>query len=87
MKVYGISFDDVASQAAFRKAQKLQYQLLSDPDGSVAQKYGVAMRGRPYARRVTFVIDEKGVLRHVTKKVDVQNHGDDLVQLIEKLRG
>ena len=85
--VYGISLDDVAALAAFAKAQRLDYPLLSDPDGSVAQKYGVLMANRPFAKRVTFVFDEKGVLRHVADKVSVNSHGADLAALIEKLRG
>ena len=85
MQVFGISFDDVASQAAFAKAQKLSYRLLSDPDGGVANKYQVAMGGRPFAQRVTFVIDDEGVLRAIERKVDVTNHGSDLMDLIEDL--
>ena len=84
MKVYGISMDDVASQAKFAKMQKLNFQLLSDPDGSVATKYGVG--GRRYPRRHSFVIDDKGVLRHVAKKVNVMAHGQDLAELIAKSR-
>lgn len=86
MKVYGISLDDVAASAAFAKDQKVQYALLSDPDGGVADKYGVRMENRPMAKRITFVIDEKGVLRAVDDKVSVRTHGGDLVALIEKLR-
>ena len=85
--VYGISLDDVKSQAAFHKAQKLNFPLLSDPDGSVAKKYGVLMKGRPYARRVTFVIDDKGVVRDITKKVDIGAHGDQVLEIVAKLRG
>ncbi len=84
---FGISLDDVASIAAFAKDQKLVFPLLSDPDGSVAQKYGVLMEGKPYAKRITFVIDDKGVLRLVDEKVDVTNHGTDLLAAIAKLRG
>ncbi len=85
--MFGISLDDVASQAAFAKSQELEYPLLSDPDGSVAAKYGVLMKGRPFARRVTFIIDAKGVIRAIDRKVDVKQHGDDLVELIGELRG
>ena len=84
MTVYGISMDDVASQAKFVEMEKLNFKLLSDPDGSVANKYGVG--GSSYPRRQSFVIDEKGVLQHATKKVNVMGHGQDLVDLIEKLR-
>jgi peroxiredoxin Q/BCP len=87
VRVFGISLDGVADQAAFHKAQELQFPLLSDPDGSVAAKYGALMEGRPYARRVSFVIDDAGVLRHVDDKVDVMQHGAQLVEVIRKLRG
>ena len=84
--VYGISTNDVKNQAAFAKKQELEFLLLSDPDGSAARKYGVLKKGRPYASRRTFVLDEKGILRHITDKVDVRNHGHDLAELIRKLR-
>ena len=84
MTVYGISMDDVSSQAKFAEKEKLNFKLLSDPDGSVADKYGVG--GGKYARRHSFVIDDKGVLRHVTKKVNVMGHGQNLVDLINELK-
>jgi peroxiredoxin Q/BCP len=83
--VYGISLDDVASQAAFARAQKLGFSLLSDPDGSAARKYGVLSPDGRYAARVTFILDAEGVVRHVDREVDVQTHGDDLLDLIEEL--
>ena len=84
--IYGVSFDDVATQAAFAKAQKLDFQLLSDPDASVGDKFGVKRKGRFYPRRVTFVIDDKGILRHIGQNVNVMAHGADLAVLIEKLK-
>lgn len=84
---YGVSLDDVASVAAFAKEQRLPFPLLSDPDGSVAAKFGVLMAGRPFAKRVTFVIDDQGVVRLVDDKVDVVNHGSGLLAAIAKLRG
>jgi peroxiredoxin Q/BCP len=87
VQVYGVSLDDVAALADFVKAQRLSFPLLSDPDGSAAGKYGVLMENRPMSKRVTFVLDEHGALRHVDEKVDVSTHGADVVKLIEKLRG
>ena len=75
------------SQAAFAKKERLNFSLLSDPDGSAAHKYAVARPGRPVARRVTFVIDDKGVLRHIAEKVDVRAHGDQLAEILKKLQG
>ncbi len=79
----------MASQAAFAKEHELPFDLLSDPDGSVAAKYRVlrSMRGMSMAGRVTFVIDDAGVLRAIDNKVDVTNHGKDLAELIQELQG
>ena len=84
MKVYGASLDDVTSLAKFAKDQELAFPLLSDPDGSAADKYGVR-RGR-FTRRVTFVIDPKGVLRLIDESVDVSTHGSDLAEKIYELQ-
>jgi len=85
--VFGISTDDVQSQAKFKSEQKLDFRLLSDPDGSVAKKYGVLMEGRPYAQRVTFILDELGVVRYITPKVEIATHGEQVLSIIKRLRG
>ena len=84
--VYGISLDDVQTQAKFKEKQKLNFDLLSDPTGSVAQRYGVLIERMPMARRVTFLIDDEGVLRQINEKVDVRNHASQIVESIEQLR-
>ncbi len=85
--VYALSLDDVSEVAGFAEAQQLNYQLLSDPDGSAARKLGVLMPDRPLAQRVTFVLDEKGIVRLIDRAVDVAKHGTDLVAAIKRLRG
>lgn len=82
--MFGISLDDVKTQAAFAKAQEVDFMLLSDPDGSAARKYGV-FAGR-FASRATFVIDETGKLLHIDNSVNVSSHGDDVVALVKKLQ-
>lgn len=84
--VYGISLDPVRSQARFAGEQELSFQLLSDPDASASTKYGVLAEGGRYASRVTFLIDPKGVLRHVEREVKVDSHGADLAALVRRLQ-
>ena len=84
MDVYGISFDSVGEQARFVESQTLNFQLLSDPDGSVARKYGVHAGG--FAKRVTFIIDGQGKLRHVDAGVQVTTHGEDLLERVYGLQ-
>ena len=87
VKVFGASLDDVESQAKFAKQQGLNFPLLSDPDGSAAGRFGVLMEGKPYTNRTTIVLDEKGIVRLVETKVNVNSHGKDLVEAIRKLKG
>ena len=81
-----ISLDDVAAQKAFAEAQKLDYPVLSDPDGSAAGKYQVLTVGGKYASRVTFVVDPEGLIRHVDRNVNVSAHGAELAEVLKKLR-
>ena len=76
----------MASLKAFAEAQTLNFELLSDPDGSVAAKYGVLPENGRFTRRVTFVLDDEGVLRHVDEEVDVNAHGMQLADLIVQLQ-
>lgn len=85
--VYGVSLDDVATQKAFHEAQELNFTLLSDPDGSAAKKLGALPEGARFARRVTIVIDDKGVIRKIDDSVDVTTHGADLAAWIRDAKG
>jgi len=84
--VFTASLDSVEELAQFAEKQKAPYSMLSDPDGSVATKYGVLNASGKYADRVTFVIDDQGVLRKILDKVDVKTHGEDLAMVLEELR-
>jgi len=84
--VLGISVDSVKDQALFHKEKKLNFPLLSDPDGSAARKYHVLPKNASYTKRITFVIDPKGILRYVDEKVDVKNHADDLLEVLQELQ-
>ena len=83
--VYGISTDDVAAQAAFARDNEVTYPLLSDSDQKIARLYGVLAEGRGYAQRVTFVVDAAGLVKHVFTKVNVREHGAEVVAVLKKL--
>jgi len=86
IQVFGMSLDDVVSQAKFVKEQELNFPLLSDPDGSAAGRLGVLMADKPYTNRITVVVDDKGVVRMVDTGVKVDSHGKDLVAAILKMK-
>jgi peroxiredoxin Q/BCP len=82
--VIGISPDPVKKVKKFHDKQSLNFTLLADEDHSVAEKYGVwaekSMYGRTYFgnERTTFVIDAKGKVTEVLRKVKPAAH-DELV--------
>lgn len=64
----GVSRDTVASQLAFDEAHSLGFPLLSDPDGSVAEQFGVRRRVNAVpVKRHTFVIDRDRQILHVVR--------------------
>jgi peroxiredoxin Q/BCP len=64
-EVIGVSSDSTASHEKFAKRHKLPFTLLSDAKGEVRRKYGVPTTLGLLPGRVTFVIDRKGIVRHV----------------------
>lgn len=88
--VLGISPDPVAKLDKFRVKQALNFDLLSDEDHSVADKYGVwglkKFMGREFMGilRTTFIIDKEGRLRHVIDKVKTKTHHDDVIAIIKE---
>jgi thioredoxin-dependent peroxiredoxin len=89
--VIGISKDSVASHDKFKKKYELPFILASDVEGKVCESYGVwvekSMYGRKYMgiERATFLIDEKGVVRGVWRKVKVPGHVDAVLAAAKAL--
>ena len=83
--VIGISKDSPASHDKFRAKYDLGLTLGSDEDTKVAQSYGVwvekSMYGRRYMgmERATFLIDGKGVIRQIWRKVKVTGHAENVL--------
>lgn len=79
-EVIGVSTDSEKSHQKFIEKQKLPFRLLADVDKVAHAKYGTwiekSMYGRKYmgTARVTFVIDEKGIIQDIVEKVDTKNH-------------
>ncbi|GAA0628286.1 peroxiredoxin [Streptomyces crystallinus] len=74
----GISADAVERQADFAQKHSFGYPLLSDPDGTVRELFGVK-RGFSMAptKRVTFVIDtDLRVLEVVKSEIRMSVHAD-----------
>jgi peroxiredoxin Q/BCP len=84
--VLGVSRDSVASHDKFKKKYGLTFPLLADEEGKVTEAYGTwvekSMYGRKYMGidRSTFLIDGKGVIRGIWRKVKVPGHADEVLK-------
>jgi thioredoxin-dependent peroxiredoxin len=89
--IVGISRDSVESHDKFKKKFHLTFPLVSDGNGKVCEAYGTwvekSMYGRKYMgiERSTFLIDEKGVIRGIWRKVKVPGHAEELLKAAEAL--
>lgn len=73
----GISADDVSTQAEFHAEHDLGFPLLSDPDRSVAKRFGVKRPGPLLNKRTTFVIETDGTLLDViATEFNMETHAD-----------
>jgi thioredoxin-dependent peroxiredoxin len=62
--VVGVSANSTASHEQFAAKHRLPYLLATDADGSVRRAFGVSDTLGLIPKRVTFVIDRQGVIRH-----------------------
>ncbi len=77
VRVYGVSTDDVESHREFADEQGLTFDLLADPEGDIAEAFGVPLQG-DIATRHTFVVVD-GKIARVYENVSPDGHGRDLL--------
>lgn len=89
--VIGVSRDDCLRHAEFRDKHGLSVRLLADTECEVSRAYGVwRMREvdgvkRMGIARATFIIDKKGVVRHVFDGVNPRGHAAEVLALVKQL--
>ena len=83
--VIGVSRDDAESHAKFKAQNRLPFTLLTDPGGKVAEAWNVkGPLGMP--GRITFVFDDKGVLRHKFEStIRFGKHVEEALAVVKKL--
>lgn len=89
--VIGVSKDEVKTHEKFITKHDLAVSLVSDPDGSLCERYGVwvekSMYGRKYMgiERATYLIDGGGVIRGIWRKVKVPGHAQAVLEAAKAL--
>ena len=87
----GISKDSVASHEKFRDKQALAVPLVSDAEAETCEAYGVwkekSMYGKTFfgIERSTFLIDGKGRIARVWRKVKVPGHAEEVLEAVKSL--
>jgi peroxiredoxin Q/BCP len=87
-EVVGVSLDTPEKHQKFADAYSLPYPLVSDRDGVIAGKYGVARFGGWLpTKRATFVIDKAGVVQQIIQsEFNINKHIDDALETLRRLQ-
>ena len=89
--IFGLSRESIKSHENFKKKEKFNFDLISDPDEKICNKYDVtkekSMYGKKYMgiERSTFLIDAKGKLIEEWRKVKVTGHAKEVLEAAKKL--
>lgn len=90
-KVIGVSKDSVKRHDNFKAKHALPFLLASDEDSDVCERYGVWVEKNMYGRkfmgieRATFLIDARGVVRKIWRKVKVKGHAEEVLEAVKEL--
>ncbi|PIK16635.1 thioredoxin-dependent thiol peroxidase [Halobacteriovorax sp. JY17] len=84
--VLGVSPDEEKRLVKFIERDELNFDLLSDPEHKITEKYGCwalkKFMGKEYMGvvRTTFIIGKDGKLLHIMDKFKTKTHHDDLIE-------
>jgi len=90
-EILGVSKDTAAKHDNFKNKHGLKVSLASDEETDVIERYGSWVEKNMYGKkkmgieRSTFVIDEKGVVRKIWRKVRVKGHVDEVLAAVREL--
>lgn len=85
-EVIGVSGDSVAKHQAFAEHHRLPFTLLADSGNALRKAYGVPSTLWILPGRVTYVIDQKGIVQHVfDSQLNATKHIDEALAVVKRL--
>jgi peroxiredoxin Q/BCP len=85
-EVVGVSSQSVDSHKRFALANQLPFILLSDEDSKVRKLYGASSAFGLMPGRVTYVIDKKGIVRHIfSSQLNPTKHIEEALRIIREI--
>ena len=91
ISVIGVSKDTTAKHEKFSDKHNLRITLASDVSGVICEKFGVWVEKINYGRkymgieRSTFLIDEKGIVAKIWRKVKVKGHAEGVLAAAKEI--
>jgi peroxiredoxin Q/BCP len=79
------SCDEPEKNKDFAKSLELDYPILSDPEKSIAEAYGVVHEGREVPERWTFYVGLDGKILAIDKKINTETAGEDIAKQLKEL--
>jgi peroxiredoxin Q/BCP len=79
--ILGASFDTVAQNKAFASKYGLPFLLLCDTTHELGKAYGAGTSG--FASRITYIIDEHGMITHAFSRVSPSTHAKEVLALMQ----
>ena len=86
VEVVGVSFDSPESHQKFISKYHLNFPLIADTDGTIADAYGVRMTGKNMAKRTSFLIGLDGKIAHVTDTMNADTHLSEMKDAVASLK-
>jgi len=90
-QIVGVSPDTEEKHANFKEKHNLKVILLSDPEHSILEKFGVWQLKKNYGKenwgvvRSTFLIDPNGIIKKVWENVRVKDHVLEVLESLKEL--
>ena len=90
-EIFGVSRDSLKSHGNFKAKMSFPFELISDPDEALCQRFGVMKMKNMYGRQVrgversTFVIDGDGRLAREWRGVKVPGHVAEVLEFVSEL--
>ena len=87
--ILGVSRDSLEKHAKFICKYNLQIHLISDEDGRLCEAFGTWVEKQMYGKsymgieRTTFLINQKGEVAHIWRRVKVQGHVKDVLATVK----
>lgn len=87
VEVIGVSFDSAESHRNFIAKHNLNFRLLADEDGKIADAFGARKEDKNVARRVSYLIGKDGRIKHITDSPKADTHLAEMKEAISKAAG